>query len=240
MATEQHFLPLVCAPTPYAESDGRSLHSAPRDGVDAIRISLVRLSENATAEFLSSFFLPSHRSLNHFSSMLTVRTRIRHPNEVASSSRCRGGEEGVIHDLAVCPPASRLHDAQNCPACYRTVILPSMTHHPTHRASSCFLWAWLHSSGPAWHAWPVLLSSLLRRPEASLCTSRRSRVCLSSAIIRPLLLPPLPAFWFAARFAGPLFMTKISECNAFELTQSEVQRPDIGCCFTGYDGIFIV
>ena len=141
---------------------------------------------------------------------------------------------------SVRPPASRLHDAQNCPACYRTVILPSMTHHPTHRASSCFLWAWLHSSGPGWHAWPVLLSSLLRRPEASLCTSRRSQVCLSSAIIRPLLLPPLPAFWFAARFAGPLFMTKISECNAFELTQSEVQRPDIGCCFTGYDGIFIV
>ena len=56
--------------------------------------------------------------------------------------------------------------------------------------------------------------------------------CLSSAIIRPLL-PPLPAFWFAARFAGPLFMTKISECNAFELTQryrgriSVVASPDM-------------
>ena len=72
-------------------------------------------------------------------------------SQVASSSRCRGREEGVIHDLAVRPSASRLHDAQNCPACYRTVILPSMTHHPTHRASSCFLWAWLHSSGPGWH-----------------------------------------------------------------------------------------
>ena len=70
---------------------------------------------------------------------------------------------------SVRPPASRLHDAQNCPACYRTVILPSMTHHPTHRASSCFLWAWLHSSGPGWHAWPVLLSSSLSGAPRLLC-----------------------------------------------------------------------
>ena len=44
-------------PTPYAKSASQLLRA--RDGVEAIRISFVRLSGNATAEFLSSIFFCS-------------------------------------------------------------------------------------------------------------------------------------------------------------------------------------
>ena len=175
VATEQHFLPLVCAPThPYAESDGRPLRSAPRDGVDAIRISLVRLSENATAEFLSSFFsaLPPlpQSFLQHAHSQNSYSS-----SQVASSSRCLGREEGVIHDLAVRPSsASRLHDAQNCPACFRTVILPSL--HDASSDTGAAAAPLLVSCGPGytlqghgWHARPVLLSSSLSGAPRLLC-----------------------------------------------------------------------
>ena len=190
VATEQHFLPPVCAPThPYAESDGRPLRSAPRDGVDAIRISLVRLSENATAEFLSSFFsaLPPlpQSFLQHAHSQNSYSS-----SQVASFSRCRGREEGVIHDLAVRPSASRLHDAQNCPACYRTVILPSL-----HDASSDtgaaapLLVSCGHGytlRGLAGMLGPFSSRPPLRAPRGF--SVHLSLGCLSSAIIRPLLL----------------------------------------------------
>ena len=188
--------------------------------------------------FCPLFFLPSHRSLNHFSSMLTLRTRIRHPKWLLLLAAGEGKRALFTIWQSVRPPASRLHDAQNCPACYRTVILPSL-----HDASSDTPRLFLFLVGMV-TLFGACVARMARSPLLTPAAPRGFSVHLSQVsglpVIRNNSPSPLLAFWFAARFAGPLFMTKISECNAFELTQSEVQRPDIGCCFTGYDGIFIV
>ena len=150
--------------------------------------------------------------------------------KVASSSLGREGK-GVIHVLAVRPPLLFMM--------LRIGLLQNISHrcmtHPAHLLSPRICCGHGYFSGPGR---PVLSSSPCRAPRL-LRAALKSQVCLSSAIIRPLL----SAFWCSAsceavtaRFAGPLFVTK--SLNAIHVN-SEVQRPDIGCNFTGYN-IYII
>ena len=131
-------------------------------------------------------------------------------------------------------PASPLHDAQNWPTPEHQSSLHDASSTPPLLPN--LLWAWL-----LFGAWPARsLFFSLSRPEAPAC---RFGVAGLPVIRNNSPSPLLSAFWCSAsceavtaRFAGPLFVTK--SLNAIHVN-SEVQRPDIGLNFTGYN-IYII